>query len=36
MLVRDKMTERPQVVTPDIRVSEALKMMKDGEARLIS
>ena len=33
MLVKDKMTTNLSVVTPDIRVSEALKMMKDGRFR---
>ena len=33
MLVKDKMTTRPFVVTPDIRISEALKIMKDGRFR---
>ena len=33
MLVKDKMTTNLSVVTPDIRISEALKMMKDGRFR---
>ena len=33
MLVKDRMTVNPQVVTPDIRVSEALKIMKEGRFR---
>ena len=33
MLVKDKMTTKLSVVTPDIRVPEALKMMKDGRFR---
>lgn len=33
MLVKDKMTTGLSVVTPDIRVPEALKMMKDGRFR---
>ena len=33
MLVKEKMTEKPYVVTPDIRVTEALKIMKEGRFR---
>lgn len=33
MLVKDKMTPNPIVVTPDLPVSNALKMMKDGRFR---
>lgn len=33
MLVKDKMTVNPRVVTPDVRINEALKMMKEGRFR---
>lgn len=33
MLVRDKMTPRPYVVTPDTPIAEALKRMRDGRFR---
>ncbi len=33
MLVKDKMTPRPIVVSPDMPVSEALKIMRDGRFR---
>lgn len=33
MLVKEKMTPNPYVVTPDLRVTEALKIMKEGRFR---